>query len=56
MAVSRWPAKRFGPDGAFLPALPAPSRSPPLCAPPRTEEGQGGGRELSRWVAGVTPR
>jgi hypothetical protein len=29
---------------AQLLTLPAPSRFPPLCAPPRTEEGQGGGR------------
>ena len=44
MLVSRWLAKRFGPHEAQLHTLPAPSRFPPLCAPPRTEEGQGGGR------------
>lgn len=44
MAASRWFAKRRSQCAALLLNLPDTFWSPPLCALPRTEEGQGGGQ------------
>jgi hypothetical protein len=56
MVASRWLAKRRSHAAAHRLNLPGALGSPPLCAPPRTEEGQGGGRSPSVWVAGASPR